>query len=170
MQQSTHGELTGLNIVVASSILLAAALGWWYVIPNYVPVDPNQLYGLSPAFMPKVACAVSGLLGLVLLVKSLLVVAGKLPVLDEESEDGDALRMQLPEIGFCIGFACAAGVFVASLQWLGFIATSALALSIVMLLFQVRPRWLIALLAILVPSAIYYGLWHGLTVQLPSFW
>ncbi|MBN3561043.1 tripartite tricarboxylate transporter TctB family protein [Aliamphritea spongicola] len=168
MHHHTDGDLTSFNIIAASALLLTGLISWFYLIPRYVATDPEQAFGLSPAFMPQVAAGCVCLLASLLLIKSLRIRFTRMPAMDEESEDGDDLQFAGQECLYLGVFAVYATSFMLMFQSLGFAITSTCALAGIMWVFRIRPHWLIILLAVSVPLLLQTALWYGLTIDMPG--
>lgn len=141
------------DVVAAAVLLLIASLLWAEVLtPRYQAVTLFDS-GFSPAFFPKI------LLGLwVVLCVAMLVRA---PAVWHEPATG----FDLPPVGAAV-LACI--LYVLAIAAIGFLFASVLFVAALPVLLGYRRKLTVALLALLVPGAIWYAFVFLLEIQLPA--
>lgn len=154
---SGQSGVTPVTDIVAGAVLTAlAAAALLWIVPAHTETGVSG-YDVSPAFFPRLGAGVVLALALVLVATAARRHLAK-------DRDGASGRRVLVDV--LIWSAAAAGTVV-GLQYIGFIATSAIVIAGWMLLAGQR-RWLtIAAAALLFPFAVDQAAWFFFTVDLP---
>ena len=169
MTETGQSDLTRFNLVASGLLICLGLFAIFWLIPNYVPIKLDQTYGLSAAFMPRLAAIAVVLLTLLHAARTLWHLRGAGKTLEEESEDNEHLSFGCIESINLAFFALGSGVYVVLLGLIGFIFASALALVFLLFLGGVRNPLLTLPLALGLPTALDQVLWYALTVRLPAF-
>lgn len=167
MEQSR--DLTVFNLIAAAVLIAAGAVALLYLIPAHIPKPSGLDQGLSARFMPTLAAATMTALAVIVGANVLIRRLGGLPPMAEDNEDNDIQGFGIAETLNAMALLAGSAVYLAMLQYLGFVVASAIALFVCMYLGGVRNRLILISVPIAVPVAVSQLLWHALYIILPPF-
>ena len=135
------------NLISGFMMLVFGACVTWVLIPTGV-VEPKSVKyaALSPSYYPRIVAIALMLLGGGIMLRALLQPAA---AVNDNDRHQDALKRTL-------GFLAIMIVLALTLNWLGFVVASTLALCLALVLGGERRLLIIAPLAILFPLALYF--------------
>jgi len=131
------------DAVLGAAIALAALALYVWGIPAWV--EANDFTAVSPNLLPRTCVALIGGLGALMTVDRLLVNRG----------DDAHMAFEWRTVGLVAGVVALLALSVTLMLLVGYLAGGAALVAALMLLMDARPRWLIPVVAVLAPLALY---------------
>ena len=153
------------NLVAGAVLGIGSAVALFWLIPNYT-VPAQSALDLAPSFMPSVAMWVCLLLA-GLLIKSGLPFGRHDQIHSDEEFGDEATGLGIRTLANFGLWVATSVVVMVLLQTLGFIVAGVSFLVAAMLYTRLQNYWLLALIAVGMPVALYWIVWFAFTIELP---
>lgn len=149
-----------VNDAIWGALLLALAAVLLVHIQGF-PTIPGQKYG--PALMPGVVAVGLAVCGALLIVKGLAVRRARESLHWVEFDEWISSSRRVVALALTVGVNV---FYILVVDWLGFMLTGVIYLSVLFWVFGVRAKWIVPI-ALLVTLAIHYAFYKLLRVPLP---
>ncbi len=164
------GKQIRMDLALSLFFILLSVLIYWWIIPRQIPVPPQvrSLY-LSPAFAPKVFVAFLGITSFVLMIVTLIrgvrkghSVTSSIP--NQQVDLHSAWKIHA--IVLAIWLSCCAYIY--AVEGFGIIPSSIVLLFVLTSYFGQKNKLRVAILAVVVPIAIYLFFTRLANVPFPT--
>jgi len=149
-----------INDAIWGALLLALSAALLVHIQNF-PTIPGQKYG--PALMPGVVAVGLAVCGALLIVKGLAVRRAREDLRWVQFDEWTSSSRHVVALTLTLGVNV---FYILVVDWLGFILTGVIYLSVLFWAFNVRAKWIVPI-ALLVTLGIHYAFYKLLRVPLP---